>query len=559
MSNLQPNAYGFTLTNRYDGVKQHPVAMPPPPPTTKAGAPKSHPLTYNPSAKQVPFSGFGPKFVDKSDGVLGSIMKGVVMPVGLQDWVNRLYASVDALPANFRAKVDACVRETVSTLLSSGELWKLHWISYPIPSIRDIAKTGNSVNSSSEIIDLVNNDTKPMQRQVYPKPPPPPPPSEPPRKAAILSGPNFTEDFISLLPYSDGQKNKRKKPGDVKKSVPYMTEQNEELRKRSQRAQKYKEHLVSSPDISSDCQIDAPGGLGVKYEFGNDEQDVFEKTGQYSVVGNCQNMEKRYLRLTAAPDPVLVRPEPVLKKWLVELTRMWKNREKEWKYIEDQLRAIRQDLTVQNIRGPFPTQVYETNARWALESGDVGQFNQCQTQLINIHEQVDLTCAPSDQIDTVAEFVSYRLLYYFFQNLHVDEQQFLSQILADPILKTHRYVAFALAIRNHATCGNWAKYFELAKHASVQSNHHMQYFLQVFHERQRIHALIVLSKAFVTQISTEWLAKILGFESNSACVVFLKSHGTIFKSGEAAIDPRACFPKFSQNALVTGTKVKFMG
>ena len=39
-------------------------------------------------------------------------------------------------------------------------------------------------------------------------------------------------------------------------------------------------------------------------------------TVDYTVVGTCQELEKKYLRLTSAPDPRTVRPEPVLRKTL---------------------------------------------------------------------------------------------------------------------------------------------------------------------------------------------------------------------------------------------------
>jgi len=123
----------------------------------------------------------------------------------------------------------------------------------------------------------------------------------------------------------------------------------------------------------------------------------------FVVRGTASALEKSYFRLTGAPDPASVRPEPVLAAALARLLGLLAAGSESYFYALDQFKGMRQDCTVQHLRSGLTVAVYEAHARAALAYGDVPEYNQCQTQLAGLHAAGLPGCT--------GEFLAYRLLY----------------------------------------------------------------------------------------------------------------------------------------------------
>ena len=163
--------------------------------------------------------------------------------------------------------------------------------------------------------------------------------------------------------------------------------------------------------------------------------------GDTPFVGENTSLEKPYLRLTTYPRKCDVRPEPVLHKALAHIKNRYLQTE-DFEWSNEQLKSVRQDLTVQNIRNNFTLDVYETHARILLEHGDLPEFNQCQSNIQSLVAMDDaaggggsaraVTSSTIHQSEeSVGEFRAYAVLYALVRNADVDLKVLLTKRYED--------------------------------------------------------------------------------------------------------------------------------
>lgn len=241
------------------------------------------------------------------------------------------------------------------------------------------------------------------------------------------------------------------------------------------------------------------------YDY-DDGEDEYVISLDQRIVGTCEKLDKRYLRLTTAPDPKDVRPVRILEQALEWVLKKW-TEDHDYHFTCDQLKSIRQDLTVQCERTAFTVKVYETHARIALEKDDRGEFNQCQSQLNVLYREL------GDTSGCQAEFTAYRILYFIFSQNNSGKSNFTTngdcshnplidcilfldlQALLGSLSKTNvescKELSHAISVRRAVSLRMYARLFNLYKSAPIHSGRLMNWFI----ERERKLALKSIVKA----------------------------------------------------------------
>jgi hypothetical protein len=388
--------------------------------------------------------------------------KKIEWPQSVRQYVQRSFDPSNMVPDVAKADMEAKLKETISAATDREQLYTIDWDNLPLPQqmIRtERAQAAVSWRPAQDMPIVVNGHQAPSLGTQSRK-----------RKSQELNAedddlaspppwrntnnPNGFEGRITFQSPTTGAFDNRQDAPQIATPSKTTSKFQKNMEKRQRRFDGgYKSAYQRSPTP------EAPTG---------------------PVVGKCLTLEKRYFRLTAPPNPDTVRPLHILRQTLELLKKKWK-KEGNYSYICDQFKSLRQDLTVQHIKDKFTVEVYEIHARIALEKGDLGEYNQCQTQLRALYAQ-KLGGNPM-------EFKAYRILYF----IHTCNRTALNDVMTDLTTteKEDPAIKHALNARSALALGNYHKFFRLY----LETPNMGAYLMDMFVVRERLAALSNICKA----------------------------------------------------------------
>ncbi|KAK9460963.1 SAC3/GANP/Nin1/mts3/eIF-3 p25 family-domain-containing protein [Lipomyces oligophaga] len=402
-------------------------------------------------------------------------------PDSLKNFVGRCFTLID--PSQ-RGVLEKNLKDLITEAMQSDSLWSTDWDNHPLPinipgqdkefeKSRTIKNSDmkNNAESDSQEIDMTNRQD--ISNSTRSK-----------RIGRWDQLPKELEENKSIEPIVLPKKKKTKQNSSDERLT-------QDVERKAKRAQRFERQSVT-PNRNS---YSPPSEL---LYIQDAEPEEF--------VGRSQTLEKRYLRLTSAPDPETVRPLYILHQTLELLKHKW-SQEQNYAYICDQFKSMRQDLTVQHIRNEFTVNVYEIHARIALERSDLGEYNQCQTQLRALYSMG----IPGHPV----EFLAYRILYL----LHTRNRSDLNDVLIEltDSEKADPAVTHALAVQQALMERDYHTFMKLYLTAPNMGGYVMDSFIG----RERLMALEIICKAFRPSIGLNYVITELVFETEEAAIEFL--------------------------------------
>ncbi|KDO33161.1 hypothetical protein SPRG_01973 [Saprolegnia parasitica CBS 223.65] len=444
-------------------------------------------------------------------------------PPALKAYVERAFNS--ARTEGDKSRVQALLKEKIASALAANQLWTKNWNAEPLP----LEEQGSTMIAPGPMgprpLHMRPPPPRPLHAGPRPLVPPPRPGMVPPRGFVPPPRPSGFIPLDTSGPSSKFTKQPKRKMMDDDPD-------GHDVKRKLKRQQRFlKDSFVANKTRAPTVDEDRP--LQVLNDDGELDLDAM------IIKGTSQIVEKEYLRLTSAPHPSTVRPEPVLHKALEMVRKKWKKGKCDYIYVCSQMKSIRQDCTVQHIKNAFTVRAYESHARIALEEGDMNEFNQCQTQLAALYDAGIEGCA--------LEFLAYRVLYCIYVCLqakadvntgNVAMAKVLSRIQAAD--RDDETVAHALDVREAVALNNYTLFFHLYAAAPKMSG----YLMDAYVDHVRLQALRIMCKAYQPHIPLAYVKEMLRLEGDDG-------DAFVAESGLAYVDPDRTLIDVKASEIVT--------
>ncbi|KAF2673402.1 SAC3/GANP domain protein [Microthyrium microscopicum] len=416
-----------------------------------------------------------------------------IFPEPVKEYVRRSFAEENAIPGIDSNELNIELKSTITAAAESGNLHNIDWATLPLPQQaiqqRRLHQQQPWTHHSTPSHHIYSNSSP----------------------SSIMPNPNRKRSFEEHAIANPETPPWRKKAG--KGAFENRDMYNNKAKTNKEKRQK--KTMVFEPSSKFQEQLQNRQkrfNLNAHSESSSSQEDDDDNTASTGpVVGTSTEIVKGYFRLTRQPRPNEVRPQPVLEQALDMVKAKWKFNS-DYNFVCDQLKSIRQDLTVQRIKNAFTVKVYETHALIALEKGDLGEYNQCQTQLRALYT-LKLGGRPS-------EFMAYRILYMIYSANRSSMNNLLAELT--PADKEKSAIKHALQVRSAITFSNYHKLFKLYHECPNMG----PWLMDMFINRERLRALATICKAYNSQsLPVAFVAEELGFDSYDHAAQFVIDNG----------------------------------
>jgi hypothetical protein len=175
--------------------------------------------------------------------------------------------------------------------------------------------------------------------------------------------------------------------------------------------------------------------------------------------------------------------------------------------------------------------VYEFHARVALQSGDLNEYNQCQTQLKQLYALLRGHSSGAEATENETEFVAYRILYYVYLQYNQTSSQTVSNDLSALLAtlglgsraaqaKVPPAIRHALQVRQALLTASGAfNYNRFFTRLYAQTPNLGRYILGMLLPQLRFQGLLRLVRGYRPTVELGFVLDQLGFPVDAAGVV----------------------------------------